>query len=111
MPLGAMQHTHSLHGLALQSINNNVWERSNYELARAPYASLSSHSRLVFQECDLTLDPLANSQRCDRVVVRDVVLDPIQIAVCTPRPLDTHALQVKSCVSLTLFASRVLLAA
>ena len=53
MPLGAMQHTHSLHGLALQSINNNVWERSNYELARAPYASLSSHPRLVFQECDL----------------------------------------------------------
>ena len=87
-----MQHAHNLHRLALQSINNNVWERSNYELARAPYASLSSHPRLEFQKCDLSLDPLANSQRCARVVVRDVVLDPIQIAVSTPRPLDTHAL-------------------
>src|SRR5256886_11464254 len=65
-----MQHAHNLHGLALQSINNNVWERSNYELARAPYRSeehtseLQSQSNLV---CRLLLEKKNEWAYRDRV--------------------------------------------
>lgn len=87
-----MQYARNLNRLSLHSINDDVWQRGDNEFTRPRHTSFAPHPRLLFQKLDLALDSLACFQRNDRVVLRDVVLDPVKIGMCAPGPFDTHAL-------------------
>jgi hypothetical protein len=97
--LRAVQNTRDLHSAPLHSVDDDVWQSRNHKFMGSPHSPLPPHVRLLLQKLDLAFDPLTCLERSDQIILRDVILDPIKIGMRAPRPFDTHALRVTSCVS------------